>query len=151
MALSPDMLQEYFEQAQKCKISWKIEKIEIWNKNQCLMDMRIFIKWENNKTHFMNATLLHKECSFDSYYKPFFEGDIKVWNQVEYILDEENYHTFDYNTSIINTENIPYCTENKIEIRENNYYFEILSWIIIGIMIIWISIFQYFYKKKTKL
>lgn len=148
MALSPDWLQEYFEQAQKCKISWKIEKIEIWNKNQCLVNMRIFIKWENNKTHFMNATLLHKECSFDSYYKPFFEGDIKVWNQVEYILDEENYHTFDYNTSIINTENIPYCTENKIEIPENifstNYYF---LWFFIFIIIMW-ALFIKFYKKK---
>ena len=28
MAFSPDMLQEYFEQAQKCKISWKIQKIQ---------------------------------------------------------------------------------------------------------------------------
>ncbi len=148
MALSPDMLKEYFEQAQKCKISWKIEKIEIWNKNQCLVDMRIFIKWENNKTHFMNATLLHKECSFDSYYKPFFEGDIKVWNQVEYILDEENYRTFDYNTSVIDTENIPYCTENKIEIPENifstNYYF---LWFFIFIIIMW-ALFIKFYKKK---
>lgn len=149
MALSPDMLKEYFEQAQKCKISWKIEKIEIWNKNQCLVDMRIFIKWENNKTHFMNATLLHKECSFDSYYKHFFIDDIKIWTQVEYILDRENYRTFDYNTNIINTENIPYCTQNKMEIPKNifspNYY---IWWIIIFFLIIfWVWIFK-IYKKN---
>lgn len=148
MALSPDWLQEYFEQAQKCKISWKIEKIEIWNKNQCLVDMRIFIKWENNKTHFMNATLLHKECSFDSYYKPFFEGDIKVWNQVEYILDTSNYHSFDYIPDTISTQDFPYCTENKIEIPENifstNYYF---LWFFIFIIIMW-ALFIKFYKKK---
>ncbi len=148
MALSPDWLQEYFEQAQKCKISWKIEKIEIWNKNQCLVNMRIFIKWENNKTHFMNATLLHKECSFDSYYKPFFEGDIKVWNQVEYILDTSNYHSFDYIPDTISTQDFPYCTENKIEIPENifstNYYF---LWFFIFIIIMW-ALFIKFYKKK---
>ncbi|MGE4443851.1 MAG: hypothetical protein AB7E37_02585 [Candidatus Altimarinota bacterium] len=151
MALSPDMLQEYFEQAQKCKISGKIQKIQKNSEDQCSIDLTLFIKGENNETHFMNAILSNKECSFDSYYKPFFEGDIKVGNQVEYILDTSNYHSFDYIPDTVSTQDFPYCTENKIEIPENNYYFEILSGIIIGIMIIGISIFQYFYKKKTKL
>ena len=94
MALPPDMLQEYFEQAQKCKISWKIKKIETISENQCISEIKILVKWKNYETHFMNATLLNKECTFDSYYKPFFEGDLKTWNQIEYILDEKNYNKF---------------------------------------------------------
>lgn len=148
MALPPDMLQEYFEQAQKCKISWKIKKIETISENQCISEIKILVKWKNYETHFMNATLLNKECTFDSYYKPFFEGDLKTWNQIEYILDEKNYNTFNYNTSAINTENIPYCTENKIETPENifstNYYF---LWFFIFIIILW-ALFIKFYKKK---
>lgn len=147
MALSPDMLQEYFEQAQKCKISWKIQKIQKNSEDQCSTDLTLFIKWENNETHFMNATLSNKECILDSYYKVFYDGDIKIWNQVEYILDKKNYHSFN-NTYAINTENIPYCTENKIEIPENifstNYYF---LWFFIFIIIMW-ALFIKFYKKK---
>ena len=147
MAFSPDVLQEYFEQAQKCKISWKIQKIQKNSEDQCSTDLTLFIKWENNETHFMNATLSNKECILDSYYKVFYDGDIKIWNQVEYILDKKNYHSFN-NTYAINTENIPYCTENKIEIPENifstNYYF---LWFFIFIIIMW-ALFIKFYKKK---
>ena len=147
MALSPDMLQEYFEQAQKCKISWKIKKIETISEDQCTSEIKILVKWENNETHFMNTTLLNKECTFDSYYRFFFDGDIKTWTEVKYILDKKNYHSFN-NTYAINTENIPYCTENKIEIPENifstNYYF---LWFFIFIIILWALFFK-FYKKK---
>jgi len=147
MALSPDMLKEYFEQAQKCKISWKIEKVQKNGEDQCSTNLTLFIKWENNKTHFMNISLLDKACSFDSYYKPFFEDDIKIWNQVEYILDKSNYYSFDYNTNTINTDNIPFCSENKIEIPQNNYNFEIFSWIIFFSIIIWVLMFK-IYKKN---
>ncbi len=147
MAFSPDVLQEYFEQAQKCKISWKIQKIQKNSEDQCSTDLTLFIKWENNETHFMNATLSNKECILDSYYKVFYENTLKIWDQVEYILDKKNYHSFN-NTYAINTENIPYCTENKIEIPENifstNYYF---LWFFIFIIIMW-ALFIKFYKKK---
>ncbi len=140
MAFSPDVLQEYFEQAQKCKISWKIQKIQKNSEDQCSIDLTLFIKWENNETHFMNATLSNKECILDSYYKVFYDGDIKIWNQVEYILDKKNYHSFN-NTYAINTENIPYCTENKVEILEKKYYFEFIYWIIF-LLIIWVLVFK---------
>lgn len=149
MALSHDILQEYFEQAQKCKISWKIEKIETSNQDQCSTEIIIFIKWENNDTHFMNALVSNKECIFDSYYKFFFEDDLKIWTEIEYILDTKNYYTFDYNTNTINTKNIPFCSENKIKIPQNNYNFEIFSWIILLSILIWIFIFK-FYKKSTR-
>jgi hypothetical protein len=149
MALSPDILQEYFEQAQKCKLSWKIEKIETSNKDQCWVDAKIFIKWENNDIHFMNALVSNKECISDSYYRIFFEDDLKIWTEIEYVLDTKNYYTFDYNTNTINTENIPFCSENKIEIPQNNYNFEIFSWIILLSILIWIFIFK-FYKKSTR-
>lgn len=147
MALSPDMLQEYFEQAQKCKISWKIQKIQKNSEDQCSTDLTLFIKWENNETHFMNAILSNKECIFDSFHTVFYENTLKIWDQVEYILDKKNYHSFN-NTYAINTENIPYCTENKVEIPENifstNYYF---LWFFIFIIIMW-ALFIKFYKKK---
>lgn len=146
MALSPDILQEYFKQAQKCKISWKIEKIEISNQGQCSTEMIIFIKWENNDTHFMNATVSNKECILDSYYKIFFENDLNIWTKVEYILDTKNYHALGNNLENTNTDNIPFCTENKIEISQNNYNFEVFSWMILFSVIICIFAFKLFHK-----
>jgi len=149
MALSPDMLQEYFEHAQKCKISWKIEKIETNNEDQCSTNLTLFIKSENNETYFMNAILSNWDCTFDSFHTVFSKDSLKIWNQVEYMLDKSNYHSFDYNTKNINSANIPYCIENKVKIPEDtfsiNYYF---LWIIIFLLIIfWVWIFK-IYKKK---
>lgn len=141
MALSPDMLQEYFEQAQKCKISWKIEKIQTNSEDQCSTDLTLFIKWENNDSYFMNATLSNKECILDSFHAVFYKNNLKIWNEVEYILDKSNYHSFDYIPNTVSIQNIPYCSENKVEILEKKYYFEFIYWIIF-LLIIWVLVFK---------
>lgn len=52
MALSPETLKEHFENTNKCKINWKIEKVEkIKSTDTCLSNLKIYIKWTDSKSN----------------------------------------------------------------------------------------------------
>ena len=161
MALSPDMLKEHFNEVKKCKVEWKIIKMEDLNEDNCLNQRSISILWNDNNYYSIKGIFPKKWCIIDWYNKLFFEGDIKIWTDVSYIINEKNM-PLDYYPWTVDIWNIPYCTWNiikntkekstsEIQNTKGNYNSQIyiFSWIIISlIIIIWFLSFK-IYKKPT--
>lgn len=145
MALSPDTLEKYFDDTQKCIIEWKIQKIEILNQDKCLKEVKVFIKNKDNSTNYFKWDILVWECIIDTFNNIFSEENLKVWKNIKYILDE-NYSPLSYIPE--NNLEIKTCVWNKVmkNLEKNNYFFYWTFWWLIIFLLI---IFIFFKKRKN--
>lgn len=157
MALSPDMLKEHFENTSKCKVKWTIYKVDSYENNWCSYNLKLYIK-DNDINYVVNWILPKKDCIIDSFNIVFFEKDLTIWKNINYILDEK-FFPLEFYSGTVNINNINYCTWNIIENKNEKSIYEILnynnqiyifSWVILLlIIIIWLLSFK-IYKSKNQ-
>jgi ATP-dependent Zn protease len=145
MALSPDIIQEYFDKASKCKIDWElINFYPQWENDWCMQSIQLILKNEN-WYYQAHSDFNNWECIVDSFHEQYFETQLQIWQKYSFILDDS------YKILIKSWENkkIQTCTWNEIHYENNiflNNYFIFWIWIFI-ILSIWIILF----KKKKQL
>lgn len=152
MALSPEMLKEHFEKISKCKVKWTIYKVDSYKNEWCSYSLKLYIK-NNDTKYVVNGILPKKDCIIDTFNIVFFEKDIKLWKDVNYILDEK-YFPLDFYSGTVETNNIPYCTWNIIREQKsennNNYNLYWANYFIFWSIILIIVSLVIILKKRKK-
>lgn len=146
MALPPDIIQEYFDKASKCKITWELVKISPeWESDWCMQNIQLILKNENWYSQ-ARSDFNNWKCIVDSFHEQYFENQLQIWKKYSFVLDEN----FKILIDVWNTKEITSCTWNKIN-YENNIFFNnyLIFWIwILIILSIWILFFKI--SKNTK-
>jgi hypothetical protein len=91
MALPQEVIDAEVSKMQKCIISWKIIKIDLWEKQeQCFQDIKVILKWENWYYSF-NSDILVDECTYDGFYEKFNKDFVnQTWKNEKFLIDSEN-------------------------------------------------------------
>lgn len=144
MALSPEMIQEYLDKTSKCSLSWQlVQATKIWKDNWCIQDLELILK--NESWYFKAIWFFNNwECILDTFHEQIFANDAKIWNNYNFVLDEN----FKILIDLWNKKNIETCTWNEVNYENNiflNNYLIFWIWILI-ILSIWLIFFK---KKKN--
>jgi len=149
MALSPDMIEEEINQAQKCKLTWELVKIVPDKKSNdiCTTDLNYIVK--SNWIHYkFNTSFLSWECSIDTAYH--MHEDEKIWDTLYILANKIWYWIFDTRKKVYDKySEVPFCKENKVEYSADNTIFT-TTWFITLLLILVFILRKHFYNKNLK-
>jgi len=152
MAFPDYEVEEYIQNTDKCKLEGKISHIKnLWEgPGWCSSDLEVFVN-NQNKTYKFKTEKVTWKCDLDSFSYLIDKND-KIWNFVYILADKE----YDYKVLKIDKKNydkypeVPLCTDNIVELPQENYLENkfIWWWIIIVILIIWVIFYKIKRNKK---
>lgn len=147
--LPQDIIEQYFQKVQKCKISWKVDFIhKLPEKNNNTESCYYGVNIDLSNNFEIKSTLWVWACphdneyyDFDNFYRPL----PKVWENIYAIIDKDNNQILKYwKNDFEKYLEIPIC-ETKSNLKYGDYYY-LLSIIFI------LAIFLFFYlKRKNKI
>jgi len=151
MALPNYEIEEYIKKADKCKLEWKLSKIQNDTKEKdddCFKNVKYIINKGllNYSFKTMEATW---NCSIDTFYYLSDKND-KIWDSVYILADKTNYRILKIDKKNYDKySEVPLCEDNIVELPQENYLTNKFVWwgIIILLAIIWVIFYKF---KKTK-
>lgn len=146
--LPQDVIDQYFQKAQKCKISWKVDFVnklpeKTNNTEICYYDLNINL---SNNFNVKSALWIwvcphdNEYYDFDNFYKPL----PKVWENIYAIIDKENNQILKYWKS-----DFEKYSEISMCETEENFKYDYYYWFLL-ILLILFTLFFYL-KKKNKI
>lgn len=156
-ALFSEDIEEIISKSNLCEINWKIEKIQLLEKSECIDSYNFYLESKFWTYNVMSLKWTNIDCSIDGISKIYSDRNFpKVWDEVNFLINNlDNYYILsdkknsDGSYLILSWNNKKYdteiCTSNSNFIEFHKDYFIIWTWII-SLIILWIIIYKKFKK-----
>lgn len=91
MALPQEVIDAEVSLMQKCVITWKILKVELWQKQWwCFQEINVILKWEN-WYYSLNSHIVIDDCTYDVFYEKFDKNFVsQTWKEFTLLVNSEN-------------------------------------------------------------
>ena len=156
-ALSPEYIDDYVNDLNKCSVSGIVKKVDINKYHDCSDDLRIYISWDNWNYEVFSSKINDNMCEIDWSLIIYSDKTLpKVWDKVELLINKTGYDIISdekvwewvyklisWNNSEWNTQ---ICEPNSNFFEFYKDYFIIWTWIIF-LTVLWVIVFKRFRKK----